>query len=522
VVASGACKGAATDGLDPGANIATLSAVLLGASAPSATPKVYVLSPPLAGGPALASMYANADGGALIIPWTWDAPLNAALGGWESSNGGCTASAGYSWTNFDNVINTQLGYGAASMVVHLAPTSSGGHAAGVNHDTPCYVFSTNWATSLSAPQLYTCADTDYPGAGTITPGHCAQGVDNTAFPVAFQTPFVTAWSNAVAAALAHMKTASYASKIAYVSVGGGTNGEWLPYAVTGLETQITPSTIAQLQTTWLAYMSTIESTMIAANSGFKLNQTLNGGLLQVPYTFADAAATLATGNGFGLADQGMQGSDITAFANFGNASGGSLTNNTYPSGDHAYNFSTYPGAPIHEFQSASFSNPQYVGTPPAGTQGSLVPMLPYGVARGGTRFELYYADWQVAYDSTVTNYANYHLAYQQSIQAVRLGGSTLTVTSGVGGSVIDNYQEINCTAVNCIGTYVTGTTLTMTAIPNGGYVLAGWTGACSGTGACVIPMTSAQAVGATFTALAPPTGLIITSGIELTGGLELQ
>jgi hypothetical protein len=464
-------------------------------------PGVYVLSPPHTGGPALSAMYGVASGFAVIIPWTADSPVSPTLGGWETSNGGCTASAGYSWTNFDAVINAQLGFGAQSAVIHLAPISSGGHSAGKNTDTPCYVFSSNWASTLSAPQLYACADSDYPGSGAIPPGQCKQGVDNSAYPVAFQTPFMTAWGNAVAAAIAHIKASSYASKIAYISVGGGTNGEWLPYAVTELETQVSPSTIAQLQNVWVnTYMSTIEAKIVAANGQFSVNQTMNGGLLQVPYTFADAAATLAIGNGFGLADQGLQNYDITAFGNFGTASGGSLTNNTYPTNDHAYNYNKYPAPPIHEFQTGTFSNPANFGPYTAGVMGSLVPLIPYAIERGGNRFELYYQDWQIAYDSTVANYANYHLAYQQIIQAILQGGASLTVTSGVGGTVTDNYQEINCATINCVGYYPITTTVTLTAHPNAGQILNSWTGACSGSGSCTVSMSSSQAVGALFSA----------------------
>jgi Divergent InlB B-repeat domain len=477
------------------------------------SPKAYVLSPPHTGGPALSAMYANSDGFAVIIPWTADSPANPVLGGWETSNAGCTGPATptqYSWTNFDNVINAQLGFGATGIVIHLAPTSSGGHTAGKNTDTPCYVFSSTYAATLSAPQLYTCADTDYPGAGTITPGTCRQGVDNTAFPVAFQTPFMTAWANAVTAAINHIKGASYASKVAYISVGGGTNGEWLPYAETGLLTQVSPSTIAQLQNVWInTYMSAIESAMLTANAGtFNLNQTLNGGLLSIPYSFADAAATLAHGNGFGLADQGWQGGDITAFANFGTASGGSLTNNTYTTGDHAYNYNLYPNAPIHEFQEGTASEPTYVGIPPIGTEGSLQPLVPYGLARGGNRFELYYADWQVAYDSTIgSNYTNYHLAYQQLIQALRQGGQPLTITVVGGGSastVTDNFQEINCPSIFCAGFYVTNNTVTVTATPGTGYSVSSITGGgCSGTAPCPVPMTGPQNLTVTFAAVAP-------------------
>jgi hypothetical protein len=384
--------------------------------------KAYVVAPPLGGSSSLPTIYANADGAVVIIPWSADI-LSPAAGGWETSNG--SVSAGYHFTNFDAVINNQLNYGAQSIVVVLGPISSGGVNGGSNLTTPSYVFTAGWASSLGSAQLYTAADSDYPGAGTIPYGTCAQGVDNTAYPVAFQTPFETAWNNAVAAALAHIKSASYASKIAYVRVGGGTNGEWLPYAKTGLLTQVSPSTIGELQAIWIgSYMASVESTMVAANSGFTFDQSLNGGVLGIPYSFAEAAATLAASNGLGLGDQGLQNNDIGVYATVGNAPGGSALTG-YPTNDHAYNFSTYPNQPLLEFQTATISNPAYVGIPPAGTMGSLVPLLPYGIARGATSLELYYADWQVAYDPTSSYYATYSAAYQAAIQQARTGASTI-------------------------------------------------------------------------------------------------
>jgi predicted extracellular nuclease len=75
----------------------------------------------------------------------------------------------------------------------------------------------------------------------------------------------------------------------------------------------------------------------------------------------------------------------------------------------------------------------------------------------------------------------------------------LTVSkSGAGsGSVTSNPAGINCGAT-CVGTFANGGTVTLTATPAAGSAFAGWSGACSGTGACVVTMGGDRAVTASF------------------------
>src|SRR5207247_1582297 len=78
---------------------------------------------------------------------------------------------------------------------------------------------------------------------------------------------------------------------------------------------------------------------------------------------------------------------------------------------------------------------------------------------------------------------------------------TLTVTkagSG-GGTVTSSPAGIDCGAA-CSATFASGTSVTLTAMPASGSVFSGWSGAgCSGTGTCVVTMSAAQAVTASFT-----------------------
>ena len=88
-------------------------------------------------------------------------------------------------------------------------------------------------------------------------------------------------------------------------------------------------------------------------------------------------------------------------------------------------------------------------------------------------------------DSSNANFTITNTTYTLTVGKVGLG----TVTSSDG--------QINCGSV-CSGTYVNYTTATLTATPTANDSFTGWSGNCSGTGACVLAMTSAKAVIATF------------------------
>jgi endoglucanase len=77
----------------------------------------------------------------------------------------------------------------------------------------------------------------------------------------------------------------------------------------------------------------------------------------------------------------------------------------------------------------------------------------------------------------------------------------LTVTrSGTGtGTVASTPAGVSCGAT-CSASYASGTAVTLTATADGGSTFAGWSGACTGTSSCVVTMTAARAVTATFTA----------------------
>ena len=82
----------------------------------------------------------------------------------------------------------------------------------------------------------------------------------------------------------------------------------------------------------------------------------------------------------------------------------------------------------------------------------------------------------------------------------RLRQYTLTTTvGGTGtGTVTSNPLGITCGAT-CSATFDHGTMVALTATAAATSAFAGWTGACTGTGACIVTMDAARTVGATFT-----------------------
>jgi hypothetical protein len=77
--------------------------------------------------------------------------------------------------------------------------------------------------------------------------------------------------------------------------------------------------------------------------------------------------------------------------------------------------------------------------------------------------------------------------------------ATLTVGKSGTGTVSSSPAGINC-GPTCSGSYAGGTSVTLTATAGTNYSFIGWSGACSGTGSCVVTMDAAKSVTGTFTA----------------------
>ena len=90
---------------------------------------------------------------------------------------------------------------------------------------------------------------------------------------------------------------------------------------------------------------------------------------------------------------------------------------------------------------------------------------------------------------------------------------TLTVTPPTNGTISGTGIACGTGGNDCSEAYDYGTVVPLTATPDSGYTLGGWTGACTGTGACTVTMTAARSVAASFT----PTSVSYTLTVTKAG-----
>jgi Divergent InlB B-repeat domain len=76
--------------------------------------------------------------------------------------------------------------------------------------------------------------------------------------------------------------------------------------------------------------------------------------------------------------------------------------------------------------------------------------------------------------------------------------------AGSGGGTITANPVISCAADECSGDFADPTEVTLTATPGANSTFAGWSGDCTGTGACTVRMSGPREVTATFDTV-PPT-----------------
>ncbi len=77
--------------------------------------------------------------------------------------------------------------------------------------------------------------------------------------------------------------------------------------------------------------------------------------------------------------------------------------------------------------------------------------------------------------------------------------------AGAGGTVSSSPAGVAC-GLTCYATFPGGTVVTLSQTPRPGYAFRGWTGACTGLGACTVKMDAAASVAATYDLGTTPAG----------------
>lgn len=141
------------------------------------------------------------------------------------------------------------------------------------------------------------------------------------------------------------------------------------------------------------------------------------------------------------------------------------------------------------------------GIEPGSSGSGLFEMTNYGESYWkGTVFGTVVNDYQVAYYSDFPSYYNNIKHWLGCCSPVGTSHYRLTVIKqgAASGQVYSDPPGIDC-GTTCDGLFVAGRTVTLTATPTNGSQFGGWSGACSGTGACTVTMNSDQNVTASFT-----------------------
>jgi hypothetical protein len=108
-----------------------------------------------------------------------------------------------------------------------------------------------------------------------------------------------------------------------------------------------------------------------------------------------------------------------------------------------------------------------------------------------------FAGWSSAYCSG-TAPCTIPVSSPQSVMANFTSVQPLFVTVNGVGSITSSPPGIDCPS-QCAANFNQDTSVTLTAVPPSGYSFTGWSGACTGTGSCVVTMSASQSVAADFT-----------------------
>jgi Divergent InlB B-repeat domain len=122
-----------------------------------------------------------------------------------------------------------------------------------------------------------------------------------------------------------------------------------------------------------------------------------------------------------------------------------------------------------------------------------------------------FAGWSGDGCSGLVNTCSVVMSQARNVTArFEAGAYVLSVSKSGNGTVVSSPAGINCGS-DCSGSYAKGSSVSLAATPAAGYVFSGWSGACSGSGACTVSMSSSKSVSANFTSSVSMNTLTVTN-----------
>ena len=371
------------DNTDMGADIGALDTALTrldypctgcGTGPKGEPPKIEILAPGAGTNVAAVNMYLKPSpyiNGIVYSLW------------WACSDQDGTA-AHYTWTNFDNQVMAD-GWAAAGKKIHVV---LGGVTYG-GSDSICYG-GTGWGTS--GVGNYGVPAYVWSALGPSNYVSCTCNGGTQQIPNYFNAAYLNNYQNWIAATLAHLASAPYASSIGYVRVAWGKGGETTPISSwDAVGTCPDGGGKNTLTNDWGYTLSGWESFLqngmqFEAGLGSPLQLMISitpmgpsgGSQAAVPNFTAPIAASLHIGFG----TQGLMASDVNNLPGCG--------------GNWCNLFATYTGqVPLETqtfYQSCATSNESGTCPSMAVTTGTLDPLLIWAARAHATTFEMYYED----------------------------------------------------------------------------------------------------------------------------------
>jgi uncharacterized repeat protein (TIGR02543 family) len=165
--------------------------------------------------------------------------------------------------------------------------------------------------------------------------------------------------------------------------------------------------------------------------------------------------------------------------------------------DSIFDPTGYPNAgPYLTVSSCTATSGLTAGAGPGSTSGSCTPSSPYNSANSSTFLDT--CTNTITLDTTDVGALTLTVDVEDSAMSTGQQQVTYNVVPTYALTTAANPSAGGSVLPASGGSYASGTVVPVTEIANPGYVFTGWSGACSGTGACSVTMNAAESVTANF------------------------